>query len=100
MRHFATLKKWLVKKMLFSSAGDDWGAWWTLVFDAHVNVVIPEGWLRLIHPAINLLLMVRVLSFPPHCPQQSRENHSINCLAVAGAAWQGGVLPFCAKLGI
>lgn len=77
--------------------GEPGGPWF---FDAHVNVVIPEGWLRLIHPAINLLLMVQILSFPPHCPQQSREDHSINCLAVAGAAWQGGVLPFCAKLGI
>lgn len=64
------------------------GPWFV---DAHVNMVIPEGWLRfLIHPAINLLLMVQILSFPPHCPQQSRENYSINCLAVAGAAWQGG----------
>lgn len=63
------------------------GPWF---FDAHVNTVIPEGWLCLIHPAINLLLMVQILSFPPHCPQQSRENYSINCLAVAGAAWQGG----------
>lgn len=64
------------------------GPWFV---DAHVNMVIPEGWLRfLIHPAINLLLMVQILPFPPHCPQQSRENYSINCLAVAGAAWQGG----------
>lgn len=63
------------------------GPW---LVDAHVNMVIPEGWLCLIHPAINLLPMVQILSFPPHRHQQSRENHSINFLAVAGAAWQGG----------
>lgn len=45
--------------------------------------------------AINLLPMVQILSFPPHCPQQSRENYSINCLAVAGAAWQGGTALVC-----
>lgn len=66
MRHFAALKKQFVKKMLFSTAWDDWGAWWTLVFDAHVNTVIPEGWLCLIHPAVNLLPMVPfVLPSPP-----------------------------------
>lgn len=59
-------------------------------FDAHANMVIPEGWLCLIHPAINLLPTAQILSFPPRRPQQSKENHSVNCLAVAGAAWQGG----------
>lgn len=64
------------------------GPWFV---DAHVNMIIPEGRLCfLIRPAINLLPMVQILSFPPHCPQQSRENYSISCLAVAGAAWQGG----------
>ena len=61
------------------------GPWFV---DAHVNMVIPEGFL--IHLAINLLLTVQILSFSPHCTKQSRENYSINRLAVAGAAWQGG----------
>lgn len=69
------------------------GPWFV---DAHVNMVIPGGWLSfLIHPAINLLLMAQILSFPPHCPQQSRENYSIDCLAVAGVTRQGGTALLC-----
>lgn len=69
------------------------GPWFV---DAHVNMVIPGGWLSfLIHPAINLLLMAQILSFPPHCPQQSRENYSIDCLAVAGVTGQGGTALLC-----
>lgn len=69
------------------------GPWFV---DAHVNMVIPGGWLSfLIRPAINLLLMAQILSFPPHCPQQSRENYSIDCLAVAGVTRQGGTALLC-----
>jgi len=42
------------------------GPWFV---DTHVNMVIPEGWLSfLIHPAINLKLMVQILSFPSPLP--------------------------------
>lgn len=64
--------------------------------DTYVHTVILQGWLSfLIHPTINLLPMVQILSFSPHCTQQSRENYSINCLAAAGAAWQGGAALLC-----